>query len=187
MLLLTFQQTPESLSGKSLEGSLSNSGKLSADDEHERTSNSAAPDASTKEIKLEKETNRSTKAPSGKVISNNEHSSDLVKKEFNSGLPDHHRPPSNSSRSEEIKHESKSESNHVSTSSSLTGSSLSDPLFSSRINVSAASQQPPTNLPIPSGLPPFLPPTGLSQVPLFDPLFASNSKCGPFCVYKGFR
>lgn len=185
MFLLTFQQTPESLSGKSLEGSLSNSSKLSADDEPERTANSApAPDVSTKEIKLEKETNRSSKTPS-KVISNDS-TGDLIKKEFSSGSADHHRPSSAKSV-EEIKHESKPESNHVSTSSSLTGSSLTDPLLSSRMT---ASQQPPSSLPpLPTGLPPFLPPTGLSQVPLFDPLFASNSKYPFFIrfVQKGFH
>lgn len=178
--------------------SLSNSSKLNSADVLEDNSSNSMQDASKKEIKLENEkaTTRLTKTPT--KLTNNENSqNDQIKKESNSDG----RSSFDLTKNEEIKIDNKqtsSDTNNISTLSNTINSNLStpnsittsstltsssDPLISSNLTTSTVTgqQQSISTSALPN---PFLPPTvGLGQVPLFDPLFVSNSKCSFFHTF----
>lgn len=163
------KQTPETISGsKTLENSLSNS-KFSLDDENvlDNSTSSSVQEISTK-IKLE--TDESTNDCNLKG-SNNQ-----IKNEIqNSSIND--RSTEFSKNKDEIKLDQPSNYQANVTSINSVNSTSTDQLINGNLITSTAGQPSSTNV-LTSTLPPnpFLP-VGLGgQVPLFDPLFASNSK-----------
>lgn len=168
-----------------MENSLSNS-KFKLDDDILEESKSSLQEE--KEIKLERnDENRQTPINGDKSLTQN----DQVKSEFNLTADKNKNEKSAIKDEPKDKNDSRLKSPNTSNSSNASPSTSQQPkIDSSTINSNLnATGQP--GLHLPSGLQnplanPFLPPTGLGQVPLFDPLYAPNSKLNLISFCKVF-
>ena len=151
-----------------MESNLSNS-KLNSEDENvlDNSTSSSVQEVSTKAFKLENEASSPTRPSTDAHLTGQ---NELIKCESHSSISDQ---PVEVARSKEENDKSFVNHHNTCTTSSVIISSAADPLtVNSNLIITSTAGQP---FAMPSALPnPFLP-TGL-QVPMFDPVFASNSK-----------